>query len=281
MGKSPVSFNLIVELAHIKAFYLGKLSEAVSLLEDALTISKANNQQIALCKLELGDILLFMNDPWGSTLYYAQVEKMFSENPLGHEAKFRKAKLAYYTGNFKWAQAQLDILKASTSKLIANDAFELSSLISENNITDTTGVALSIFARADLLIDQKNDSMALLTLDSIRMLGDDHSLLDDILFRKAGIYKSRGDFLNAEKFYKELVDNYSFEILADNALFNLAVLYEINLNDKEKAKDCYNKLMFDYPGSFFLIDARKRFRILRGDKIKKSEEELFFKGVDG
>ncbi|MFH2143853.1 MAG: tetratricopeptide repeat protein, partial [Bacteroidota bacterium] len=116
IGKSDRSINLIVELAHIKAFYLDKLPESITLLEEAIKIPKANTKQLSLCKLELGDILLFSNDPWEATLYYAQVEQSNQENPVGHEAKFRKAKLAYYTGNFKWAQAQLDVLKASTSK---------------------------------------------------------------------------------------------------------------------------------------------------------------------
>lgn len=35
-------------------------------------------------------------------------------------------KLAYYRGDFKYAQGLLDVLKAATSELVANDAMQLS-----------------------------------------------------------------------------------------------------------------------------------------------------------
>jgi TolA-binding protein len=68
--------------------------------------------------------------------------------------------------------------------------------------------------------------------------------------------------------YQLILDKYKEEIKADNALFELAQLNEIQLNNKEKAKELYEKLFIEYSGSTFAVEARKRFRILRGDKIQ-------------
>ena len=89
-------------------------------------------------------------------------EKDFKENPIGHEAKLRRAKIAYYQGDFQWAQAQLGALKASTSKLIANDAMDLSLLITDNYNLDTTEIAMKTFANADLLAYQQKYTQAII-----------------------------------------------------------------------------------------------------------------------
>jgi tetratricopeptide (TPR) repeat protein len=279
LGKSNNTFDLIIEYAHLKAFYLYELDSAINILNHALSIANINSKQISKCKLELGDILLFSGDPWEASLLYAQVEKSNEHNPIGHEAKFRKAKLAYYTGNFRWAEAQLDVLKASTSKLIANDAFELSSLINDNTAIDTIEAPLKLYAKSDFLLYQNKDSVALATLDSINILYPGHSLADDILYKKAIISSKRGDYNQAISYYQLIIDNHYYDILADNALFRIAELYEFKIGDTDKAMEYYKKLMFDFPGSIYIVDSRKRFRTLRGDH-QESKEDAFFKGLE-
>ena len=66
-----------------------------------------------------------------------------------------------YIGEFNWAKAQLDVLKAATAKLIANDAMELSLLISDNIDEDSSTVALDYYARADLLAYRNQYDLAL------------------------------------------------------------------------------------------------------------------------
>ena len=95
-------------------------------------------------------------------MYYSQVEKDFKHEVIGQEAKFKKIKIDYYTGKFNWAQAQLNILKQSTSKLIANNAMELSLLISDNLNLDTTQLTLQIYANAELLIFQNKYNFGIL-----------------------------------------------------------------------------------------------------------------------
>lgn len=266
LGKSLETFTLITDLAKLKAFYLGEINQGLNDFTQVLKTPNLTPRQVAETKTNLGDIYLLLGNFWDSALYYAQVESSFKNNPLGYTAKYKKAKLAFYTGDFKWAQAQLDVLKASTSKLIANNAFELSQLINDNSALDTSLTALEMYSRADLLLYQNKDTLALIVLDSIINEFPSHSLNDEILFLKAKISIKRRDYKNAEELLIVLSEKYSYDILADNALFMLAEIYEQNLNLPEKAVETYKKLMLKHTGSIFISDARKRYNSLNSTK---------------
>ena len=267
IGKNSNTVQLINNLAHIEAFYLDKIDVAKSLLDDALKLPGLNAEQIADCKIELADILLLSGEVWEATLLYSQVEKAYKNEPVGHEAKFKNAKLFYYIGEFDFAKGQLDILRAATSKLIANDAMELSLLISDNIAEDSSMTALKLYAKADLLLFQNKDSIALITLDSIGMLAMSHPLFDEVLYKKAEIMIKESKFNQADTLLQKLIDFYPEDILADNAIFKLADLKENYFKDKNKAMELYQFLMTKYPGSLYVVESRKRFRNLRGDKI--------------
>jgi len=267
LGKTPFTIPLILNLAHLQAFHLGETSEATELLLQAISIPNVPLQNQAECKLELADIYLFSDEQWEATLLYSQVEKTFKNEPLGHEAKFRNAKLSFYIGEFDWARAQLDILKAATSKLIANDALELSLMISDNIEEDSVTIPLSMFSKADLLEFRNRDTDALVVLDSILALYPMHSIIDNVLFKKAEINSKNGKFDEAAKYYTEITEKFPMDLLADDALYNLAGLYENQLNDKAKAMQLYEKILTQFPGSLYVVDARKRFRSLRNDPV--------------
>lgn len=274
LGKSRTTFQLVKALTYIQAFYLGKANESLKELETFLSSSNLSQLQAAECKLLMGDICLYLNDIWSATIYYAQVEKANENEPVGHEAKFRKAKLAYYSGDFLWAQAQLDVLKASTSKLIANDAFSLSMMISNNLEEDSAGTALKMFADAGLLLFRLKDSLAEIVLDSIVKSFRFNTILDDTYFKLGEIYLGRADFNTAIKHFDAIANNYAVDPLADDALFKLGLIHENYLKDKDKAMEYYQKILNDYPGSTYTVTARQHFRMLRGDKLTK--EEMFF-----
>jgi len=257
------SYSIIYALANIKAFYLGKHQEAIDLINLSIDQRRFQPDQEQVLKLMLGDIYFLNNNPWDAVLVYAQVEKAVLESPIGHEARFKKAKLAYYTGQFKWAQAQLDVLKSSTSKLIANDAMELSMFISENYNLDTTETTMQIFARADFYIFSKQYDLAFQSLDSIVEMYPSHTLIDDVLYKKGQIYEATNNLEQASSYYKQVADTYYYDILADNALFRYALVQE-KLGNFEEAKNSYFKLISDFPGSIFTVEARKNLRNLTG-----------------
>jgi len=265
-GKNSSTAFAMQKLANLQAFKLHKLGDAQKLLEETVNIQGIKPSLLASCKLDLGDISLLNNKPWDATLLYSQVEMDFTNTSIGQDAKYRNAKLAYYTGDFTWAKGQLDVLKAATSELIANDALNLSLLISDNIQADSTGAALKMYARADLLIFAEEPGKALLTLDSIDKKYPGNSLADDILMAKARLSIQQKDYENAVVLLKKIVTDDSSGLWADDAVFMLGDIYENHLSDKEQAKIYYQKIITDYAGSLWINEARKRFRILRGDK---------------
>jgi tetratricopeptide (TPR) repeat protein len=265
-GRNSNTVFAMQKLALLQAFKLHKFNDAQKLLEDAVNINNIRPDLLASCKLDLGDVYLINNQPWEATLLYSQVEKDFPNTDMAQDAKFRNAKLAYYTGDFIWAKGQLDILKAATSQLIANDALNLVLLINDNTVADSVAGALKIYARADLLIFAEQPDKALLTLDSINKKYPGNSLDDDILMSKSRILIQQKNYAGAVPLLKKIADEHPSDLWADDAVFMLGDIYENRLNDKTTAKTWYQKIITTYPGSLWLNEARKRFRLLRGDK---------------
>ena len=271
VGKNSYSILLLSNYAHFKAFYMKNLEDAKIILEDAMKITNADPTEIAECKIQYADIMLLSGNIWDALLFYSQVEKDFKENPIGHIAKFKRAKIAYYKGDFTWAKAQLDVLKASTSKLISNDAMDLSLLISDNYNLDTIDQPMMQFARADLLFFQQKYDEAILTFDSILTLFNGHDLSDEIYFRKYKIFSAKNDTELSIKMLEKIINDFSYEILIDDALYNIAKIYENKYNDSAKAMDYYQKIILDHEGSIYASEARNRFRFLRGDEINEEK----------
>jgi predicted Zn-dependent protease len=253
--------------ANLQAFYLNDLPKAEKALESALVIPGLNAADIGQIKLDLGDIYILTNQPWEAFLIYEQVAKQFEAQVIGNEAHYRSAKLSFYQGNFPYAKSQADVLKASTTQLIANDALNLSLIISDNLQTPLDSNALKMYADAELLEFRKQTPAALKKLDSINIAYPNNTLADDILMSKSKIFVKTGEINKAISALKEIIENFNSSIWNDDALFTLGELYEKNVKDLEQAKTFYQKLINDHPGSMFSAEARKRFRTLRGDNI--------------
>ncbi len=266
-GKKRINVSSMRELAHLYTFYLDDLDSGILMLHEVVDMPSAHKQDIAEAKLDLGDYYLMKNDIWEATLLYSQVDKAFKDDILGEEARFRNAKLSYYHGDFEWSQAQLNVLKASTSELISNDALELSVFITDNMGLDTTAVPMEMFARADLLLMQNKVSKALQTLDSINTIYTGHMLADDILLTKAKIKLKAKDYEGATKLFNQILDDFGTDLLVDDAIFALAELHENHFDDKAKAMEYYQEILINHPSSLYIVEARKRFRRLRGDML--------------
>ena len=287
LGYTPLISQLLIEYAHILAFYMDRPGDAIDILNKGLSIKNLKHQDIGELKTKMADVYVYDDDLWEALLIYSQVIDAHKNDALGDEVKLRKARLGYYLGNFKWAQAQLDVLKASTSKLTSNDAFELSLLISNNMDLDTTDIPLQLFAKADLLFFRNKDSLALATLDTIQEKYPYHSLVDDILFREAKLDVKNNKYVDAAQKLGQVIADFSFGGLGDDALFLLAEINQYYLHKPEEAQKLYKLVLVDYPGSIYVVESRKRFRQLRGDKFEEEEpveapdlEYLFFEGLD-
>lgn len=266
-GKGPQTLSVIRDFANFEAKYLHNADKAIALLQEAVSIPTPNNKLNASLKLDLGDAQLIKSEVWESLLLYGQVDKAFKDDELGEKARFKNAKLSFYMGDFDWSQTQLDVLKSATSELVANDAISLSVFITDNMGLDTTPEPMKIYARADLLIFQNRNEEAIKTLDSLTNNYPNHSLNDDVLFEKGRIYLSERKYTEAAQLFDKIDESYSFDILGDDAMFQLAELYENYLLDNNKAMELYKEILTKYKGSIYTVEARKRYRALRGDQL--------------
>ena len=267
LGKNPQTVQLMRNYSHLLAYNAptdnNRLQKAADLLYDIIEMPRVPINTRDEIKLELGDLLLFSGEIWDASLLYSQVEKTNKNDVIGAMAKFKNAKLSYYNNDFQWAKSQLDVLRASTSKLIANDAMQLSLLISDNMEEDSTYEALSYYAAADLMLYRGQLDSALNLYNSITIHNLSHSLFDEVLMQKAKIRMKQGRYAEADSLLQRIVDHYASDILADDALFMLAQLNEQQLNNTVRARECYEKLLLDYPASLYIDRARKRYNALK------------------
>ncbi|WP_316842669.1 tetratricopeptide repeat protein [Pedobacter gandavensis] len=266
-GKTPQTIFALKKWANLQAYYLNHLNIAEKALEEAIKIPGVSLTDLGQLKLDLGDLYILTQQPWEAILTYEQVAKQFENQTIGNEARYRSARLSFYQGNFAYAKSQADVLKTSTSQLIANDALNLSLLISDNLQLPTDSTALKMYADAEMLQFRNLSLKAIEKLDSIDIAFPKNSLADDILMTKSKIWVKNNEISKAITTLKTLSDKHVTSIWADDALFALAGIYENNLKDVEQAKSIYQRLINDYPGSMYTAEARKRFRKLRGDII--------------
>ncbi len=266
-GRSKTTAEIILQQAELEALYINDLNKGISLLNELIEYPGVYPRTLANAKLSLADFYLMDGEIWESTLLYSQVDKQYKDDLLGQEARYRNALLSYFAGDFEWAQTQFNVLKASTSKLIANDALDRSIFIMDNLALDTTAVPLIHFSQAELLVFQNKFDEAFLKLDTIRNTFPNHSLEDDAFYLKANIYKKLRDYDKSAIMYQNIIDNFADGIRADNAIFELAELYETQLNNLDKAAELYERILYDYSGSTYSVEARKRYRRISEENL--------------
>ena len=280
-GKDYRTANSLYRLAELQIFYNNNLGAGINILDGIINTPRIQSSFLADSKLLLGDAYLMQNNIWDAKLMYGQVYKQFKEDAKGQEAKFKNAKLSYYTGDFEWAKSQLDILKTATSQLISNNALELALLIQDNTGLDSTDEAMKEYALADFYLYQNNISKCTEMLNLLPFKYPNHSLSDEIFFLKARVKEKQGDYTEANKLYTSIYTKYSDDILADNALYRSAMITLQVLGDKETAQSLFEKLVLDYNSSLFVVDARKIYYGLKEGKSEELDiEEAFFKGLN-
>ncbi len=265
MGYTQQSVEIIRTYAHFLAFYLNETQKAYQVLEKGMSNGRLNNTSRSELQTEMADIYVYDGKLWEATLLYARIIEANKGNSLADDVMLKRARLSFYIGDIEWAKAQLDVLKASTSKFIANDAMELSLLITSNYEMDTIAEPVQMYARAELAIYRNNDEKAIATFDSIVSEFSNHSLNDRILMRKAEINEKNFNFARSSELYQQVMDKYAYSTLADDATYKLARLYEEKLNESKKAENLYKKILLEYPNSIFVADARNRYRSMAGE----------------
>jgi len=265
-GRFSNTLDIQIAYAHFLAFNENKTKEAISFLKESLKLN-LTTFNLAKIKLELGDILVLEEKFNEALIYYTQIQRSLKNSTLSQEARFKVAKTSYYKGDFKWAESQLKILKSSTSQLTANDALDLKLLISDNKLDDSLQVALKSYAKADLLAFQNRKNEAISILETILNNHKTEAIIPQTLLKQGQLFEDIQEFEKAKNNYETLIKNYKDGILIDDALYALAELYANRLALPEKAKKLYEAIVFNHADSIYFVEARKKFRALRGDAI--------------
>ena len=265
---SPGTPSPELQLAYAQFLTYGfdQPEQAISRLQKILPRAQSAFEK-GMIQMEIADILVYTGQFNQALVLYTQIQYDLKNSTLAQEARFKVARTSYFKGDFQWAQNQLKVLKSSTSQLIANDALELSLKISNNSDKDSLNEGLKKFAKADLLGFQKKYKEAIDTLETVLYQFKGQNIEDDALFKQAQLYSKIGNFTAAENNLLTILDHHQESLFTDDALFNLAQLYEQHLGNPARAKEMYEKIIFDFPSSIYLVPARKAFRKLRGDDL--------------
>jgi tetratricopeptide (TPR) repeat protein len=265
-GKQSQTLDLQVAYAHFLAFSTNESPEAIKVLKKTLKLD-LEPLEAAKVKLELGDILVFEERFNEALIFYSQIQYAVKNSVISQKARFKVAQTSYYKGDFIWAESQLKILKASTSQLTANDALDLKLLISDNRAEDSLQTALKQYAKADLLAFQNKSNEAISILDVILENHKTETIVDQALYKQAQLFEKTFQYDKAQQNYERIIADFKDDILADDAYFALAELYANHLELPEKAKELYEQIIFNYADSIYFVEARKKYRVLRGDDL--------------
>lgn len=220
--------------------------------------------------MKMADVFVANGEFNKALINYSKIQRHLKNNVLSQEARFKVAKTSYYKGDFDWALQQLKVLKTSTSQLIANDALDLHLLINDHINEDTLHVALKKYAKADLLAFQNKSDEAITTLADILNLHPVNKIVDDALFLQGKLYEQQNEYIKAIRNYERIVNTLKESVFVDDALFRLATLYLNQLNDKKKAAEYFEVLIFNHADSIHFIEAQKIYRKLRENNSNNS-----------
>ncbi|URC13551.1 tetratricopeptide repeat protein [Flavobacterium sp. B183] len=262
---TPFTLSLQIIQAHFLAFNLKKTEEGKDIIKKALELN-LNAYQQADAKMELADILLLEEKFNQALIYYSQIQLDLKNDVMAHEASLKAAKTSYYKGDFEWALKQFKELKAANTQLIANDALEYFLLINDNTVADSTQTALKQFAKGDFLMYQNKKQEAIAQFQGILKTFKGQEIEAVTMLRLGKIYESLKDYTSALAQYQQIIDHHGDGIYIDEALFFSAEIYNDELHNAEKAKPLYEKVIFNHQDSIYFVDARKKYRELRGDK---------------
>ncbi len=260
LGINKKTKPILLQYCHLEAFYIHNYSKAIEILDKTIKMRELKPNEKGQFMIEKADILVAANQLWAAILLYAKVQEEFRGKEIADEAAFKKAKTYFYLGKFKWAKSQFDILKGSSTKLTANDAIYYSFFINENISEDSTQTALKLYAQADRYIFARYFDSALILIDTILTKFPMSRIIDDALWLKYKIYFEQHNYKKAVEALEKILTNYSGSILTDKALYFSGVLYQDYLHNTAKAGEYYKELLINYKDSFYISEARKRYR---------------------
>lgn len=254
-----IQTEAILEYCSIQIQYRQDIASTVNFLDSLIQSNTFTRQNLNRIKLLYGEALTMQGKPWKALIVYTQVDHDDGDGILGEEARFKKAQLSYYEGEFEWAQAQLNILKGATSELVSNDAIQLSVFITDNLGLDSNMDAMMGYASIELLVAQHRYNEAITSLNTWEQVYDEHVLMDNALVMRANIYEKQRNPEAAIRTYNRVLERFESSILCDNVHWALAELYQ-KQEEHELVKEHCLAILTDFPDSRLVNSARELYR---------------------
>ena len=254
-----IQTEAILEYCSIQIQYRQGIASTVNFLDSLIQSNTFTRQNLNRIKLLYGEALTMQGKPWKALIVYTQVDHDDGDGILGEEARFKKAQLSYYEGEFEWAQAQLNILKGATSELVSNDAIQLSVFITDNLGLDSNMDAMMGYASIELLVAQHRYNEAITSLNAWEQVYDEHVLMDNALVMRANIYEKQRNPEAAIRTYNRVLERFESSILCDNVHWALAELYQ-KQEEHELVKEHCLAILTEFPDSRLVNSARELYR---------------------
>lgn len=267
-GYSNANADIIVLTSDLYAYHLSLPDSADQILQKGIGIKRLNTLTLDILKSKRADLLTYMNNPWEAVILYTQIEKANPNNDIGYEAKLKKARLAYFEGDLLWAKAQYDVLKGSTSKLISNDALQMSHFLNMNYEEEGDNSDLERLATTEYAVYRHQSEEVLPVLDSL-IQNSATGIADYAALVKSGVLLSQHQDQEAALILEKLAKASGQTYIRAKAIFELANLKN-RTDQKQQALGLYQQLVSDYSGSVYSVEAGKIYREL--EKTIKNEK---------
>ena len=178
-----------------------------------------------------------------------------------NEIKFNQAEILYYQGQIDSAMTIYASLLDSLSEDIVNDALTRISFIEQNKEHIKQ---LSIFAKAEYLVLQERYLDAIKEFDNIRKETDGESIAELSIIKIAETESKRKNNNAAKTILTNYLSENAHPLFGDNALFLLGNIAEEE-NDYIDAQKYYGDILYKFPRSIFISEARNKIRTIRGN----------------
>lgn len=259
-GYNSSDADIITLESDVYAYRLLLPDSANTVLQRGINIRRLDNRTLYAFKSKRADLLTFMGNPWEAVILYTQAEKANPNDDVGFDAKLKKARLAYFQGDLMWAKAQYDALKGSTTKLISNDAIQMSHFLNSNYDEEGDNADLQRVAQAEYAVYRHAYDKAIPTLDSL-IKDAEPGIADHASMVKAKLLQTLHKGNESTPIWERLSRDSEQTYIRAEALFELGKI-EKTTGDRDKALTLFQKLVSDYSGSVYSVEAGKLYREL-------------------
>ncbi len=251
---NAVNIEALFRIAEIFRTRIFDYQKADSLYKKLSQISPNTNYSV-LANIALGEIAIQRDSLNTAKNYFQKAlsSQRVEPNDLS-KTNFYLARIEFWKGNFSKSVSLFREVSKNLSTDFANDAIELSSIIST---TKKDSLNLNQYAHADLLAIQNKYKQAAI---EFKTLSDRPNLF--VLNDFAKIYFSEmllteNDLQTAINNLEEITKTGNNSIFVEKATFLLAQCYQYGIKDLQKAAQIYQKLLEIFPNSLYFDRARE------------------------